>query len=396
MPATSVTPRPSGLAQRAPAILGLALLFVGALVTISLVGTLPANATLAAGSPPTQATPVYAYFYQWFTPTSWNRAKIDYPLAGRYSSDDPTVLDRQIQQAKAAGIDGFLTSWKSTPTLNSRLQLLLTAARRESFDVGVVYQSLDFSRQPLPVTTVAHDMNLLISQYGSQLSSAFGRPLIIWTGTDLYSMADVWTVRHVVGGRALLLAASKSSDGYQRVAPAVDGEAYYWSSADPTSPGTIAKLQAMSAAVHSDGGIWIAPAAPGYDGTTLGGTRVIDRQDGQTFRDSLQNAYASSPDAVGIISWNEWSENTYIEPGQRYGDQELAVLRDYLHLPPDAPDTNAVPQSRAMTWTATHATAALAASTLAAGLWLLYLGNRRRRASDDHQASAQRHSSTPW
>ena len=30
--------------------------------------------------------PILAYYYQWFTPKSWSRAKIDYPLAGRYSA----------------------------------------------------------------------------------------------------------------------------------------------------------------------------------------------------------------------------------------------------------------------------------------------------------------------
>jgi hypothetical protein len=90
-------------------------------------------------------------------------------------------------------------------------------------------------------------------------------------------------------------------------------------------------MRDMAAAVHAQGGIWIAPAAAGFDGRTLGTQRVIDRKDGQTLVTSLNNALASQPDAVGVISWNEWSENTYIEPGQKFGDRELAVLRDYLH-----------------------------------------------------------------
>ena len=31
-----------------------------------------------------------------------------------------------------------------------------------------------------------------------------------------------------------------------------------------------------------------------------------------------------------MISWNEWSENTYIEPGERYRNQEITTLRSYL------------------------------------------------------------------
>ena len=58
--------------------------------------------------------------------------------------------------------------------------------------------------------------------------------------------------------------------------------------------------------------------------------RVVDRRDGQTLVRSLDNAYASRPDGIGVISWNEWSENTYIEPGERYRNQEITTLRSYL------------------------------------------------------------------
>ena len=65
--------------------------------------------------------PVFAYYYIWFNHSSWNRAKIDYPLIGTYSSSDPGVMRRQIRQAKSAGIDGFIVSWMSTPLNDQRL-----------------------------------------------------------------------------------------------------------------------------------------------------------------------------------------------------------------------------------------------------------------------------------
>lgn len=275
--------------------------------------------------------PVFAYFYQWFSTSSWRRAKHDFPLAGHYSSDDPHVLRDQIVQAQSAGVDGFLTSWKSTPTLNRRLTLLLSIAHERRLDVGVVYEALDFQRNPLPVATVRADMLTLVGHWGTQLrSSYYGRPVIIWTGTDRYSVADVSSVRAALGSRAYLLAASKSASGYSRIAAHVDGEAYYWSSSNPQAPSTVKKLQQMGSAVHAHHGIWIAPAASGFDGTTLGHTRVIDRRNGATLVHSLDDAYASKPDGIGVISWNEWSENTYIEPGEKYGSQEIKALRGYL------------------------------------------------------------------
>jgi hypothetical protein len=349
-------------------------------------GSSPNPALAETTSPPSDVTspvPVYAYFYQWFTPSSWNRAKQDLPLAGKYSSDDPHVLRHQIEQARGAGIDGFLTSWKSTPALNRRLDLLISIARSEHFDVGVVYEALDFNRHPLPISTVKNDMVYLVTTRGSQLKSAYyGRPVIIWTGTDQYSVSDVQSVRAALGDRAYLLAASKSVAGYQRVANYVNGEAYYWSSADPSSPATQTKLTAMSDAVHAHHALWIAPASSGFDGRTLGGTRVIGRDKGQTLTHSLDNAFATSPDAVGIISWNEWSENTYIEPGQTYGNEELLALQSYLRdqgrivasAQPATDSSN--PGSENSGWTGAWAAAVLAGGAL---LGVIGLEIRRRR-----------------
>jgi hypothetical protein len=73
----------------------------------------------------------------------------------------------------------------------------------------------------------------------------------------------------------------------------VDGDAYYWSSVDPQrDTRAAAKLAAMSTA-----------------------------------------AIKSSPDSLGLISWNEFSENSHVEPGVAHGDRYLAVLRDIIGMP---------------------------------------------------------------
>src|SRR5262245_17421603 len=58
------------------------------------------------------SVPVLAYYYIWFDTKSWDRAKTDYPLLGRYSSDDADVMLQHITWAKSAGINGFIVSWK--------------------------------------------------------------------------------------------------------------------------------------------------------------------------------------------------------------------------------------------------------------------------------------------
>ena len=371
-------------------------------VRMSLASTLSRG---SSGAPAPSAVdsrpiPVYAYFYQWFEASSWSRAKEDIPLAGRYSSDDAHVLRKQVQQAKGAGIGGFLTSWKSTDTLNRRLDLLVSIAHSENLDLGVVYEALDFKRHPLPLATVQHDLVYLVDRWGSSLTSRYyGRPVIIWTGTDQYTTAEVHAVKAALRNRAYLLGASRSVSGYERVATIVDGEAYYWSSADPASSATKAKLNAFGKAVHANGGLWFAPAASGYDGRTLGGRRVIGRDNSRTLVKSLDNAFASSPNAVAVISWNEWSENTYIEPGQKYGDRALQALKAYRLLPAQSiqPGLQSADSSEGDTssgWTGARAAMTLGVLTMVMVLALLLRSQRSRwrpkRGTGSHAARPDR------
>ena len=300
----------------------------------------PTPSTSPAASPRMElsSVPMFAYYYIWFDPSSWNRAKTDLPLLGPYSSDDETVMREHIQEAKSVGIDGFIVSWKSTTVLDRRLAALMQVARAEDFKLAIIYQGLDFDRNPLPATQVAEDLDFFIAHYAADpVFDAFGKPLVIWSGTWQFSEADVSAVTGSRRDRLQILASEQSVGGFQRVASLVDGDAYYWSSVNPdTYPDYPGKLAAMGAAVHDAGGLWISPAAPGFDARLLGHTTVVDRQGGQMLERQLDASLSSFPDAIGLISWNEFSENSYVEPSRDYGDQSLQVLArlNKTNLPP--------------------------------------------------------------
>ena len=278
----------------------------------------------------TSPLPVLAYYYIWFDRTSWNRAKSDYPQLGRYSSDDPEIMRQHIQWAKQAGITGFIVSWKSTEKLNQRLRQLIEIADAEQFKLAIIYQGLDFDRDRLPPDRVAADLAFFADQYaGDQAFRLFARPLVIWSGTWEYSRDEIDKVARPLRDRLLVLAAEKNVEGYQRLADVVDGNTYYWSSVDPAQDvGYQEKLNALGKAIHANGGLWIAPAAPGYDSRLLGGRREVARDDGATLRQEMDAALRSSPDAIGLISWNEFSENSHIEPSITHGMRYLEVLAD--------------------------------------------------------------------
>jgi hypothetical protein len=298
-------------------------------------GVVPVNAQQQVSAAAPNPIPTLAYYYIWYDTSSWNRAKIDFPLLGKYSSDDISVMHQQILWAKAAGIDGFIVSWKSTDLLNSRLEELVQVAQQEDFKLAVIYEGLDFNRNPLPVQTVANDLDYFIQHFASQpVFDIFSKPLVIWSGTWMFTAQQVAQVTQGRRSSLLILASARDVAGYQQISGLVDGNAYYWSSVNPnTFPGYQDKLTQMGVAVHQNGGIWIPPAAPGFNATAIGGTTTVARDNGATFRTQINTALASSPDALGIISWNEFSENSYIEPSQNYGFTYLNILSGINHLP---------------------------------------------------------------
>ncbi|MGC1214055.1 MAG: hypothetical protein WA890_22690 [Micromonospora sp.] len=323
--------RPSAPARGAVTLV----LLVLAASAVGLLPPAPARADLGragnAPHPSAAPVPVLAYYYIWFNPTSWNRAKIDYPLLGHYSSDDAEIMRRHIRMAKTAGINGFLVSWKHTPQLDERLAKLVEVAREEKFRLGIVYQGLDFSRTPLAFDTVRTDLTFFASRYATDpVFDIFGRPVVIWTGSDRFTAAQIADTVGGVRGRLLLLGNAKSLEDVESSHGVLDGQAYYWSSVDPVAGTSGAKLAAMSRAVHERGGLWIAPVTPGFDARLVGGKREVPRRDGDTLRASFAAARLSDPDAIGVISWNEFSENTHIEPSEHFGSTEINVLADLL------------------------------------------------------------------
>ena len=286
---------------------------------------------------PDNSVPLLAYYYIWFDTQSWDRAKTDYPILGRYSSDDADIMRRHIQWAKTAGIDGFIVSWKGTDKLNRRLAQLVQIAEEENFKLAINYESLDFHRNPLPPQQVDADLNFFVQHYADNpVFHLFAKPMVIWAGTWEFSLDEIESVTQTKRNDLLILASEKNVEGYQRLSEFVDGDAYYWSSVNPEShSGYLDKLIAMGEAVHTNGGMWIAPAAPGFDARLVGGTSVVERKDGETLKTELNTALRSIPDAVGLISWNEFSENSHIEPSQSYGNLYLEVLAEtHLVVPP--------------------------------------------------------------
>jgi hypothetical protein len=75
---------------------------------------------------------------------------------------------------------------------------------------------------------------------------------------------------------------------------------------------------------------WVAAVTPGYDDRRLidrTTPRVVDRSNGSVYDAQWTTAIDTGADWAVVTSWNEWWENTQIEPSERYGTTYLQRTR---------------------------------------------------------------------
>jgi hypothetical protein len=316
------------------ATIALAILSGAALLARTPAAAVPRGRSKVAAA--AHVTPVFGYYYMWMTGNYWSHAKLDHPVKpfpGDYRSDNPAVIRWQVQQAKAAGLTGFIVSWKDTPAYRKILPLVERAANQAGLKLALLYEGLNHARQPLPVAEVAAGLKFFASTYASNPAwyRINGKPLTMWFGTEKFSRAAVARVTGPVRRTILVLSSGNSVAEFWRLAAYTDGDAYYWSSVLPGADRFYpAKLAAMGLAVHRAHEIWLAPFAPGFNDTLIGGHRVVPRDSGATLRTEFAAAHASAPDILGLISWNEWTENTYVEPSVHYKFFYIKLLKGLI------------------------------------------------------------------
>lgn len=331
-----------------------------------------ATASQAAGTP---APRIFAYYYLWWSSQHWkDKLGSSYPYAAsplplpattdadgcnpvsRYSGnqladvpttlesqDTPGVIEKDVRQAAAAKLVGFVVNWigtgsaSQTPdsvTYSRRLAALMTAVHKvnsEGIPFTVIF-SLKSSATIVSSTYLTNDINYLVRTYGADSavdhSYSGSRIPIIWTGSRKYSDATLASVSRAVRSRAMLLGDETASSWKPSRAASLDGDHYYWSSQDPyRNPQSFSQLRTLASMVRGSGPnpdgsrkVWLAPLDPGYSSHLLNGSSTcVPRRGGQTLIDLYKGNSTTFPDAYTLISWNEISEGSYIKPMQRYG-----------------------------------------------------------------------------
>ncbi|MBU1669915.1 MAG: glycoside hydrolase family 99-like domain-containing protein [Actinobacteria bacterium] len=320
----------------------------------------PIGALFAGVSPktvarerPVEGTPALAFHYPWYgSQDDWSNEILSDRPAQPYVSDDEAAIRRQIEQAKGAGLDGFISSWWGPGTYtDENLALLLEVASEEGFRVAVNFETLaDKDEQgkdaPIEEARISKWLEYLLVSYGDHpaMMEVEGKPLVFLWASDAVEL-EAW--RRVLGGLERrghdasfigMVGAGGPPAGSLDV---FDGLHVYNPLGLTGNTGDVGMLKAEYAETGSTvryyntlaGGrprIWAPTAMPGYDDDLIPDREgiVVPRDDGAYYRSCLQAAIDSEPDILLVTSWNEWWEHTYIEPSQRYDDRFLELTAE--------------------------------------------------------------------
>lgn len=274
---------------------------------------------------------VLAYYYTWFDENTWTYDKLSDLPAQPYASSDRSVMGRQIDQAKSAGIDAFLVAWYGPGGGNqteANLTAMLDEAQARNFKIGILFET----DSPFLGGDVAGALQHALSVHANH--PAFlrvdGRPVIFFWHPTNYGIGFWQNVRSQVDPNYSSIWISEGVDtSYLSV---FDGHHLYSNTWNPPADlsYTDNKFARQVEAARQQYGAykyWVATVMPGYNDVRIrpGSGFVQDREGGGYYQRSWQAAIGSQPNWIVITSFNEWPEGSYIEPSAAFGDQYLGL-----------------------------------------------------------------------
>ena len=299
-----------------------------------------------------------AFYYNWFDENSWGPNNVpDVPLQP-YVSRDRGVMGRQIDQAKAAGIDAFVVSWYGPRVENNQtetnLRALLDEAAARGFRMAVDFEvHRPVLRRRGRRAGARWRRCLRRTRSIRPICARNGKPVIFFWRQQRFNTGTWAAIRNAVDPGHGSVWIEEGVDvvaalGLRRASPLqrdVEPAADMARTASKFATRTRARRAKLGAPK-----VYVATVMPGYDDrkTGRGNAFAVGREDGAYYARSWQAAIGSAPDWIVITSFNEWPEGTYIEPSQAYGTKypgpDRAVVGGLPGLGPTA--AAARPRSR--------------------------------------------------
>src|SRR4051794_6779636 len=155
-------------------------------------GLVPASRTMAAPSGTVAGEKlVLAFYYMWYSPPNFDSGQmLDRPPVPYYS-DKPEVIDRQVSEAKSAGIDAFISAWtgKGTDT-DALFGRLLDTAAKQGFHATIYFETNSVMQHG----DVAAQLQDVLARYGNHPAFLHwnGKPVVFFWSPQSLGGPGAW------------------------------------------------------------------------------------------------------------------------------------------------------------------------------------------------------------
>jgi hypothetical protein len=268
------------------------------------------------------------------------------PLIGLYDSSDPDLLECHLLMMKLAGIDGVIVDWYGTSNafnypVNQQASIaLFNAAEQFGMQFAVCYEDRT-------IGALLDSGQLQPSQIESRMSA------------DLQWVEDNWFASPIYaqkGGQPLLLnfgpITVQSPATWNNVFQTLNADPNFfslhnlwtqsgadgafmwvhfnvWNDGNPSTATIKQRYTNLINGVQPDPAKIIPAAKPGFDDAYQppGRFEFLDHRNGQTLRESLEVGMEGPWETIQLVTWNDFTEGTMIEPTVQFGYTFLEVIQ---------------------------------------------------------------------
>ncbi|WP_140984886.1 hypothetical protein [Asticcacaulis tiandongensis] len=288
------------------------------------------------------ATPDISGSYQhWLNPDLKARTleeSPDYPASGLYDSLDPKVMQRHADEAKRAGLTGLICSWwGQNDHTDKQLGPFLKVLAAQGLTATAYIERAE------TVEMLVEDIAYLHKRYADHPAwlKVDGRPVLFLFDRVIQTIGlEGWqkareAVRSQLGEAFYFAGTANTLEEIEERTPhydilhiySIQFEAAEWRLSRSLWRGRFYKnwveAQKNPPLVRTT-----ATLLPAFDDRELGRGKkrpVVPRDNGETLAKFWLAAIDARPDWVLLVSFNEWHEDSQIEPSDTYGERDMLI-----------------------------------------------------------------------